>query len=193
VVAKKGKDDKKEKTWTYDFGREVPGKGYYARVSGADTVYRVNARVVETLKREMRDTTVLKFDPEKVKTVKLTGWKQLLGSVQTMVLERKGGTWTRKDNPGFTVDAAKVDSLLSSLSNLHADRFVSAGKGLKLAENAFQVEITLDDKKVLELTVGAVEGNQCYAISNQAKGEVFLVNKEPFEKPRKAPGELSKM
>ncbi len=179
--------DGKDRTHIYEFGSEVKGKGYHARVSGSDTVYLVDGRVIDTLKRELRDTTVLKFDPSQVKTIELTGWSAIFVNPKTATLERKGSAWIGKGVADFPIDAGKVDGLLGSISNLQADRFVSSGKGLKPSEGGFQIKLTLDDRKVLELTVGAVEGDKVYATSSQVKGEVFLVNKEPFEKPRQGP------
>ena len=65
---------------------------------------------------------------------------------------------TVKEQKDFKVDANKVTSLLLGLSHLRAEKFVPSGKELKLDEDAFQIEITLSDKKVLELTVGGMEG-----------------------------------
>jgi hypothetical protein len=184
--------DKKTTTHTFDLGKEVPGKGVYLKLGDKDTVYLVGPEVLAALKKELRDTTVFDFDPEKVVSVRLTGWKKLLGSPQSRTLEKKDGTWTCKEQKDFKVDATKLSSLLAGLSHLRAERFVPSGKGLKLDEDAFQIEITLSDKKTLDLTVGAQEGSSYFATSNQLKGDVFLVGKDLFEEARKAPGYFSK-
>jgi hypothetical protein len=185
--------DKKATTHEFDFGKEAPGgKGVYLKLGGKDTVYLVGPEVLTTLKKELRDTTVFDFDPEKVQAVKITGWKKLLGSPATRTMEKKDGKWVMTDPKGVNLDTTKLTTLLNELAHLHAERVVPSGKELKLAEDALQVEITLPDKKVLELTVGGLEGSSYYATSNQLKGEVFLVAKGPFEEARKAPGYFAK-
>jgi hypothetical protein len=182
--------DKKDTTHSFMFGNDAAGKGVYAKLGGKDAIYLVDSRVIDDLKKELRDTTVLAFDADKVTTLKLTGWRKLLGSPGTRTLTSKDGKWTSKEIAD--VDPEKVKRFLEGLSNLKAERFVASGKGLKLTEDALQVEITLADKKVLEVTVGAAEGNSFYATSNQLKGEVFLVPKDLFEGPRSAPGYFHK-
>jgi hypothetical protein len=184
--------DKKSTTHTFDLGKEVAGKGIYLKLGDKDTVYLVGAEVLTAIKKELRDTTVFDFDPDKVVSLKLTGWKKLLGSPHTRTLEKKDKTWTCKEQKDFKVDDTKVTSLLAGLAHLKAERFVQSGKGLKPDEDAFQIEITMDDKKVYDLTVGAQEGNSYFATSNQLKGDVFLVAKDLFEEARKAPGYFSK-
>jgi hypothetical protein len=184
--------DKKPTTHTFDLGKEVKDKGIYLKLGGKDTVYLVDSRVLEDIKKEMRDTTVFDFDVDKVNEIKLTGWKSLLGAPTSRTLVKQNGKWTCKELKDFNVDTTKVTSLLAGLAHLRAEKFVPSGKGLKLAEDAFQIEITLSDKKVFELTVGGAEGASYYATSNQLKGDVFLVSKDLFEEARKAPGYFSK-
>jgi hypothetical protein len=182
VTVTKDKNDTKH---TYDFGKKEGDKGYYAKLSGKDTIYLVDARVIDGLKKELRDTTVLNFSIDKVATVKLTGWGNVVPGGTTLTMVQKDGKWIGK---GFAVDQGKVSDLLSSLSQLRAERFISLkqAKGLK-AKGSMRIEITLTDKKVLDLTLGAAEGDNYHAVSNQLKGEAVLVPKAPFENVRKAP------
>ena len=181
--------DKTNTTHTYLFGKESSGKGYYARVSGKDTIYLVDGRVIDAMKKELRDTTVFEFDPKDVTALKLTGWRNVRKAGITLTMEQaKEGEWKGKD---CTPDSAKVNDLLGGLAHLRAERFVPVGGGPK-DEKALRIEITLKDKKVLELNVGGAEGNAYHATSNQFKGEAFLVPKEPFEKVREAPRNLEK-
>jgi hypothetical protein len=179
--------DKKTTTHEYDFGKEVAGKGVYAKVGDKDTIYLLPLDALNPLKKELRDTTVFKFKASDVASVKFTGWEGLVGSPITKVMEQKDGKWVMKEPKGAPLDSSKVESLLATLSNLQADRFVKSGKGLTLKEDALQIEITLKDKKVLELTVGGADGASYYATSNQLKGDVFLLPKDLFEAVRKAP------
>jgi hypothetical protein len=186
--------DKKDTKHEFDFGKEEAGKGVFLKLIGKDPIYLVGTEVLNPLKKELRDTAVLDFNPSDVVAVKFTGWKKTLGSPNSLMLEQKDGKWVLSPKSPLKpeVDTAKVANLLGGLSHLQAEKFVPSGKGLKLAEDAFEVSITLSDKKVLDLTVGAQEGNSYFATSNQLKGDVFLVSKDLFEEARKAPGYFSK-
>lgn len=183
--------DKKPTTFTFDLGKEVAGKGVYLKRSDRDMVYLVNADLLNTLKRELRDTTVFRFEPEKVTTLTLRGWKNVLGAVYTLSLEQKDGSWTVKSPSGFVLDPTKASDLVRELSRLQADKFVSSGKGLKLDEGALEVEIGLPDKK-MTLTVGSDEGVFYFASSDQLKGDVFLIPKGSFEDIKKVPAYFAK-
>jgi hypothetical protein len=186
--------DKKDTKHEFDVGKEVTGKGVYLKLGDKDAVYLVGADVLTPFKKEIRDTTVFDFKTDDVVAVKVTGWKKTLGSPNSLLLEQKDGKWvlSAKSPLKPELDSTKVANLVSSLSHLQAERFVPSGKGLKLAEDAFEVSITLKDKKVLDLTVGGPEGSSYFATSNQLKGDVFLVAKDLFEEARKAPGYFSK-
>ncbi|MFO0925594.1 MAG: DUF4340 domain-containing protein [Gemmataceae bacterium] len=184
--------DKKPTTHEFVFGKETAGKGVYLKLGNKDAIYLVGAEVLAALRRELRDTTVLSFEPDKVTGLTVRGWKTVVGAVTTLTFAQKDGKWTATSPPGYNLDAGKVTDLLQSLSRVQAERFVPAGKGLKLDEGAMQFEITLADKKVLELTVGAEDGASVYATSNQLKGDVFLVPKALVEAARKAPAYFSK-
>lgn len=184
--------DKKPTTHEFVFGKEVAGKGVYVKLGSKDAIYLVGPEVLAALRRELRDTTVFHFDLDKVTGMTVRGWKTVVGAVTTLTFAQADGKWTVTMPPGYNLDAGKVTDLLQSLSRVQAERFVPAGKGLKLDEGALQLEITLADKKVLELTVGGEEGASAYATSNQLKGDVFLIPKSIVEAVRKAPAYFSK-
>jgi hypothetical protein len=179
--------DKKPETHTFELGKDT-GKGVYLKQGGKDVVYLVSPGVLNAVKKDLRDTTIFSFDPDKVTTLTLKGWKNLTGSVFTLSLEQKDGKWAVKSPPDFKLDGNKVTDLVRDLAHLHAERFVPSGKGLKLDEGALEVTIGLPDKKTHTLTVGAAEGGgSFYATSDQVKGEVLVIPKGSFEDVKKAP------
>jgi hypothetical protein len=182
--------DKKTTTHEYDLGKEEGGKGVYAKQGGKDAVYLVGPEVLTTLKREPRDTTVFDFKADDVKEVKFTGWAEVVGKPATLTVEKKDGKWVSKDVT--PLDDQKVANLVAALSHLTAERFVPSGKKLTLGEDALQVQVTLANKKVLELTVGGADGSSYYAKSNELKGDVFLVAKDLFDKVRERPAFFKK-
>jgi hypothetical protein len=187
--------DKKSKTTEYLFGKESSDKkGVYAKVADKDTIYVVGPEVLNSLKKDLQDPTIFSFDPDKVQAIKLTGWRKAFGTPTTRAFQRKDGKWLAKDPPDFPLDPDKVAEFVRRLSALQAERFVTSGKGLKLAEDALEIESTVEGRKEpLQLTVGAAESDRSYyATSKQLKGEFFLVPQDLFKGPRGAPGYFSK-
>jgi hypothetical protein len=183
--------DGKPTTHEYDFGKETP-KGVYAKVGDRDTIYLLGTEVLAHLKRDLPDPTIFKFDPKDVESVKIAGWKELLGSVTTRTFEHKEGKWTVKEQPEYVVDAMKLETFLGSLAHLQAEKFVTSGKGLSLDQNGMEFEIRLKGQKdPLELLVGGQEGASYFATSRQVKDEVFLVPSALFDGPRTKPGHFS--
>jgi hypothetical protein len=194
TLTKSGKDT----PHTYDFGKEAPGgKGVYAKVSGKDAIYVVDSGILTTLKKDLLDPTVFRFDADKVEALALKGWKKSNGVVASLVVARKDGKWTAKDPAGFDLDGEKVTDFLRSISTLRAERFVAKKTGkeaLSLERDALDIEITLPGKAPkLQLRVGGPDGEHSYfATSRQLKGDVFTVPKDLFEKARGSRGYFSK-
>ncbi len=187
TVTKEGKPT----TTTFDFGTDTGARGVYLKISGKDAVYLVGGDTLLPLKKELRDTSVFSFDPTMVTTLKVTGWAGLVGSPISRTFDQKNGVWTMKETG--TLDPSKVAALVAGLSRLELDRFVPAiaVKGMKPEEDALQIEITLADKSVLELTVGAADGAGYFATSKQS-GDTFVVGKALFEKVREKPAYFAK-
>jgi hypothetical protein len=196
------KADKKTEDHVYLFGKETDDKvGVYGKQGDRDTVFVVKKDVLEALQADLRDPTVLSFDPAKVKGLKLVGWKEILSSPLTLDLERKAAQeWVAKSPADFKLDSARVESFLAGLNNLKAVRFVgrkSAAKPeykLEPKEGAFEVTITSDgEKESMVLTIGGLSGNEGYfATSNKFPDEVFLLPKNHFESAKSKPAYFSK-
>ncbi len=120
TVKVKDKDGRKIEDWVYLFGKETPDKsGRYAKESKSDFIFVVKPAVVETLGSELQDPTVFHFEPGKVKTVKLTGWKQAASYTFTLEVEQKSPkTWTVKTPADFDLDSDQVQNFVTDLANL---------------------------------------------------------------------------
>jgi hypothetical protein len=192
------KEDKKEpKTFSYAFGRKAPeekGKapGVFGMMTSGDLkdiVFVAPARQVEALeKAELRDRTIFTFDPSKAKEVKVSA--QVGKFFIDLDFERTETTWVvKKDGAprGFKLDPSRVRSLLLSLSNLRAVRFVSFSgpkdeQGLTNKNPPkIRIEVIMADKARHTLEIGAAEGNEGYfAQSNALPKAVFLVPQFQF-------------
>ncbi len=118
--------DGKPKTYEYDFGK-AKGEDLYARQSQSPLVFTVSKGIVIPFSNELLDRTVFKFDPSKVKSLKLTGWKKIVLNPLTISFGKEGSSWTAREPKDTKVDSAKVERLLANLANLKAEKFVSPG------------------------------------------------------------------
>jgi hypothetical protein len=195
------KDDKPT-TYTVRFGKEGPKDGtqdtYYGKVSWFDTVFTFGKTFVDQWPSDFQDTTVAKFDPANVKTLKLTGWQKIVGAPVVLDLERKDSTsWTVKAPPGYNLDADKVKSLLTSMSNLKAEKFVGKlpkpDAELEVEKGGLVIEMTFEkDAQPIKIVVGKLDGETYLATSSAVPDEVFQVKKSLFDGPKSAPAYFAK-
>jgi hypothetical protein len=197
------KETKKTDDWVYTFGKETEDKsGRYAREARSDLVFVVPNAVLDVLNAELLDPAVFTFDPNKVKAIKLVGWKQAVGFTFTLELEQKAPhAWTAKQPPDFDVDGDQVQALVATLAELKATRFVirkgtpTGEHKLSAADRTLQIELTVEGEKApFGLTLGALDAKEkaYFAQSSTLPGDVFLVSQDRFEKLLGNPKSLSK-
>src|SRR5262249_48948273 len=154
-----------EEKYTYQFGKETPDKsGIFAKSSRSDLVYVIPSVVLNSLQAELQDKAVFAFDVEKVRSLKLTGWVNVIGTPQTLNLERKSKqSWIAKEPQGYEPEPPTTENFLLSLSNLRAIKFLKGGVkpeyGLdpKTNKSILLIEINVDgEKEPLKLTIGSV-------------------------------------
>ena len=138
---------------------------------------------------------MFRFDPAKVKSVKVVGWATLDNPV-TLEFERKDEKdWSVKVPAGKTADVTAIGYFLDPLRDLRADRFVNptADPGLDTNKGALRVELTLEgQKEPLVLTLGKEgpdkETQDFYFAKSSTEGDqIFLVRKGSFEKVKPDP------
>lgn len=185
--------DKQTADHMYLFGRETDDKtGAYAKQGERRIVFVVRPQVVEILRAELQDSTVFQFEPDKVRDLKMTGWRKAVGFDVTLQVQRQGaGGWTVKQPGGFELDQTRAESLIRTLSSLRPERFVVRRSGprpefkLDAKDRSLQIEIMLEGEKApLTLTIGDFDAKAkgSYAESSTRKGDVFLLPEEPFGK-----------
>jgi hypothetical protein len=199
--------DGKDKTCTFDFGKEKDATGVYLRTSLQDVIAVVGNNVVNTLKRELQDPTIFHFDASKVQEVKLTDWMMLqkqLGKNVPLTLTFKraksGAGWEVEPKDSIKPDAARLDEFVKNLADLKATRFIAhkakptAEQQLDPKDGGLQIELTVagdKEPRKLTLTVGKAEADGYVAISNQLPGDIFVVRKDLFEKAKEKPAYFS--
>src|SRR5262249_16875899 len=152
---------------------------HYAKLGSGDLVFLVQSHTVSRLKGELLDTTVFRFDPAKVRVLKLTGWHSIDPSIAPLEMERKDGQWQAR----FAVEGNKVDSFLAGRASLRAQKFIpGAAKPehkLSLKEGGMEIAITFEGDKEPSyvMTVGphnaTDKGN--YATTNKLANTVLLL------------------
>ncbi len=196
--------DGKATTYEYDFGKDVDATKVYARQGQRpDVVFEVEKADLAPLSRDLQDPTVFRFDPVKVKQLRLTGWKDVTGSPLVLDFERKdASTWSAKLPAGFTVSSEKVNRLAAELSSLRAVKFLgkkAAGKereenALTADKGGLVIEATVEgEKEPFVLTVGNLDADKTayLATSNRTGDSIFTVRKDPFEKAKEKPAFFS--
>src|SRR5260370_18373100 len=182
TVVKKVND--KDETTKYDFafGNSDGETEQFAKQSQRDMIFTVNKSTLINLHAELLDTTIFTFDPSKVKSVKLVGWKNVVGGKpRTIELEAKGnGQWAVKGEADTAANSVSVNTLLSTLANLKAEKFVAfnvkevdQAYGLDVNKDGLTITVTVEGQKdPVELTIGKLDADKGYfAVSPQAKSD----------------------
>jgi hypothetical protein len=190
-VTLKKKDDAKPTIITYEFGKEseTDKPAVYARQAGSDLVFLAPEGDFKALQTaELRDRTIYDFDASKVKEIELTIRKDVTLK-PVFARDKSPGSWVVKSGlVEFTLDPARVEEFVKTLSKLQAERFVSfkgatAEQGLAPDKAALVVKLIMDDGKTTHtLTVGAKdkEGDY-YAMADTHPGTVFLLGRGRFD------------
>ena len=205
VTITEAKPDKKpaeEQTFTLLFGKETEDKSsVYAKLGSGDTVFMVRKGVLDAVQGDLRDPTVLKFDINKVKGMKIAGWQDVIGSPFVLELERRTSQdWAVKSPPNYILNGTQVENFATALANLRALRYIGVKSGAKpeykldLKNGAMDIVITVDGEKApLTLTVGGLAGTDgYYARSSQILDEVFVLPKGVFEQAKSKPAYFKK-
>jgi hypothetical protein len=195
------KDGDKTVDREYLFGGETDDKtGLYAKQSQRDLVFIVSKGATSALESsDLQDPVVFRIDPNRVTSIKLTGWKDIVGQPTTRELERKGsGNWVLKDDDKIKLSAGQCESLLNALALVRADRFVVHKSGpkdehkLTVPQGALEIAISVEgEPEPITLVVGAAappDQRQFFALSNKLPGDVFVIPKGIFEAIKAKPG-----
>jgi hypothetical protein len=125
------------------FGKKAGSKDdYYVRRGEKPNVYTVHNYVYNDADKslnDLRDRTVLAFDPAKVEQVKVTN------AGKTFALEQHGGKWSEVDGARSDADPAKVRQFIDRMHDLKADSIVqdSTEHLEKFGLNSPNEEVTL--------------------------------------------------
>jgi hypothetical protein len=143
TVGLKSETDKER---VYDFGNEAGGF-VYARQGGSQAVFTVPKAAADPfLTPDLRDRTVVRFDPAKAKRLRVRAWKDTTGQVLVREFEKnKDGVWAPVDPKDYPVDGAKVDAFIREVAGLRAKGYPAkpGPPEYKLAPEAGGMEIVI--------------------------------------------------
>ena len=166
----------------------------YALLDGSDLVYQLDPAVYEHLSAELHDRKVLRFSPDQVERLEISGGEM----AQKLVLTRVDDEWAYPADEFFQLDDEKVQRRVQDLRQIEALRFVDLqatepGK-YGLSQPAVQVDLALGDGTLLSLRVsarGPDDGPQRYAMV-AGEPKVFLLRGEDVDKLRITLGDIEK-
>jgi hypothetical protein len=174
--------DPADKERVYLFGNDVEGvKSVYAQQVGRPFVLQVSKGLFDRLATDdLRDMTLYRVEPVKVKRLKIRGWK----GPQTYQFEKQGAGWvavepTPKD---FGPDSSKLSALLGTLIAPRATAFVDIALKPQYGldpQNPDWIEFTIeqDGAPPVTLVLGAkADGGLVYGMSSGVPGEIFTID-----------------
>jgi hypothetical protein len=143
---------------TLQVGAETADGGRYARDTSRPLVFTVDSYLVDELTRdasEYRPKDVFEFRPFNATRLEVER------NGATVVFEKQEGEpddfrdrWAQTSPARETIDTAKLDDLLSALSNLRADSYVD-GRGAGIDSPVATVRVRYqDDQKTEQVTLG---------------------------------------
>lgn len=176
----------------YDFGKDAEQLGtVYARINERNIVFTVAKNLPDSFETgEIQDLQIARFDPSKVKSFKLTGWGNLIDGGTTLEFEKADGAW--KSKVSYDLDRGKIDSFLSMLAGLRAEKVVDrsgakAEYGFTSKQGALEIEVVVvDEKTPIKLTIGGLDAEKrlYFAVNASYPQDVFAVAKDRFESIR---------
>ncbi len=141
---------------------EVEGNRAYGADAVRPHVFTVDSSFINPLKKDLfalRDKQILDFDKESVDRFNLLYENRLLKFVKDT-----SGTWITES--GRKAKSWKVSSLLTTLGNLKAKRFVKEDPGYLMPYNLVnpegKVEIFSGDEKIAALYIGRKSGDEVF-------------------------------
>jgi len=157
-----------DKERIYYFGNETDDKqSVYARQEGKAMVFTVSKSLFDKLSSaDLQDKTVVRFDLQKVKKVKIRGWREKIGQMLIREFERQGGTggtWVATNPKDLSLDPAAVDRFLGAILGLKVKEYLPPGRRPEQhfppEEAGFEITIELEGAPIVLLNIAVAVDN----------------------------------
>lgn len=192
IIISSSKNKSSQKIYLSRVGSQpaVPSENkVYAKSEAVNSIYSVDQEILSKLDKaadDIRDKTVLAFKPGGVTKIELKRDGKLISC------EKAADGWKITKPAQYKADKAEIDSLLSELSLLKAEKFVS--------ENATNLSQYGMDKSQLEVSlyegansktfiVGKKSGESFYGIL-KGSDAIFLISADEFNRINKDLGDI---
>jgi hypothetical protein len=161
------------------FGK-VDGDNVYARLADEPFVVAVRSSLLDQIftdPLQWQELSIFKFKPQQIHRLSVTTKEE-----STLARDAKGEwTWGKGSGP---INQTNLQSLLSTLSNLHAVRWVAAAppqqQGFDKPQLAITFTTSLDDKGFHKLLIGSKDGDgTCFARAEGREG-TFVISDPDF-------------
>ncbi len=180
------------------FGGEVGGdsKRIFCTTPDSDFILEVDRDAFEySQKIDVQDAVVHRLEKAKFKSVKITGWSDVVGNPIPLEFERKDGAWVGK-GLNYTIDAAKLDAFLDTLTAPRAESYLVVKTGPRPEDNIDVNKggliVVIEGDKTTTVTLSAPDKDgKIRATSSEIAGDVFIL-KDQFAEVRKKPAYFKK-
>ncbi|MEZ4749947.1 MAG: DUF4340 domain-containing protein [Bdellovibrionota bacterium] len=156
------------------------GKDLYATRSGKDTVYLVDAKVLDILQRpakEYRNRSLAEFNRFNIKRIRFDR------SGKTLDLVKKENKWEIADKPEKEIDPHKVEALIAKVQDTKVTRYAtSQTPNTGLSKPALVLHLTDEDGEKLNVTLkfGGKQGDQIY-VAREKLPVPFLIKLSDYK------------
>jgi hypothetical protein len=139
----------------------------YAKDASRPLVFTIDSAVADDMKKSADDFRQKDlFDARSFNTTRL----EFVRNGQTRTFEKSGDKWKQVAPTAKDVDAAKVDALMTALTNARAASFVDDTKNTGLDKPELSVTIKYDDGQKTEHVTFGKHGSDVYAQREGDKG-----------------------
>jgi hypothetical protein len=165
---------------TIVFGK-VDGDNVYARLADEPFIVAVRRGLIDQIftdPMQWQELSIFKFKPEQIHRLSVAAKNE-----STLARDAKGEwTWVKG---GETIDQANLQSLLTTLSNLHAVRWVAAvttaQQGFDNPQLAITFTTSIDDKMSHKLLLGGKDGDGTWFARAEEREGTFVISDSDFD------------
>ena len=163
---------------TIVFGK-ADGDNVYARLGDEPFVVAVRRSLLDRLSTDplqWQELWIFKFKPEQIHRLSVAA------NNESSLVRNAKGEWTWV-NGGGSINQTNLESLLTTLSNLHAVRWVAATapqQGFDKPQLAITFTTSLDDKSSHKLLIGSKDGDGTWFARAEEREGTFVVSDPDF-------------
>ena len=164
---------------TITFGK-IDGDNVYARLADEPFVAAIRRGLIDQISTDAvqwQELSIFKFKPEQIHRLSVAAKNESM-----LARDAKGEwTWTKG---GETINQANLQSLLKTLSSLHAVRWVGPTlpqHGFEKPQLAITFTTSLDDKNSHKLLVGSKDGHGTWFARAEEREGTFVISDSDFD------------